>query len=396
MKTLLLDTSKKSLELAGKILSNGGLVAFPTETVYGLGANALSEEAVKKIYEAKGRPSDNPMIVHIAKKSDLTLLTDEVTKDMITLMETFWPGALTMIVKSKESVPLVTRGGLSSVGVRLPEDEVAKEIIELSKVPIAAPSANLSGKPSPTKSKYVVEDMDGKIDAIVQGEDCKIGIESTVIDMTSEIPMILRPGIITKSEIEKTLGKTILIDPYINSTGEKSEMPLGNLDKDIKDIKDSETPLKETFDKSDRLDKDEIEVVKNLEESFSDESLVLNKVFSEIQNKEKVLSPKSPGMKYKHYAPKAEMIIFRGEKSKVEKVMQSEVKKYEKQNKSAIILPLYEMELKEIAMKFFDMLREADNNEIDIILAPFLEEDGVGFSIMNRMLRSAGFKVIDV
>ncbi len=189
MKTRLLKDTEEDIRIAAKIIEQGGLVAFPTETVYGLGANAMDADAVRKIYEAKGRPADNPTIVHIAEREELGQVTFLVTEDMKTLMDRFWPGPMTMIVPRGEYIPYVTTGNLETVGVRMPENEVARELIRRSGCPIAAPSANLSGRPSPTTAQHVIDDLDGRIDAVIQSGPCRIGIESTVIDMTGKIPM---------------------------------------------------------------------------------------------------------------------------------------------------------------------------------------------------------------
>ena len=258
METRILGISEKDIQVAADILKTGGLVGFPTETVYGLGANAMDSEAVGKVYAAKGRPSDNPMIVHIAGEKEMERLTDVITPDMRRLMEAFWPGPLTMVVPARPEVPRVTTGGLDTVAVRMPDSSTALELIREAGCPLAGPSANLSGHPSPTTAAHVYDDLHGRIDAIIQGEPCKVGIESTVIDMTSDKPMILRPGIITPEELSTALGKDVGIDPAI-------------------------------------LKKPEIVKGDGLLEAGED------------------FKPKSPGMKYKHYAPKAEMIIFKGD-----------------------------------------------------------------------------------
>ena len=262
METRILGISEKDIQAAADILKTGGLVGFPTETVYGLGANAMDSEAVGKVYAAKGRPSDNPMIVHIAGEKEMERLTDVITPDMKRLMEAFWPGPLTMVVPARPEVPRVTTGGLDTVAVRMPDSSTALELIREAGCPLAGPSANLSGHPSPTTAAHVYDDLHGRIDAIIQGEPCKVGIESTVIDMTSDKPMILRPGIITPEELSTALGKDVGIDPAI-------------------------------------LKKPEIVKGDGLLETGED------------------FKPKSPGMKYKHYAPKAEMIIFKGDPEKV-------------------------------------------------------------------------------
>lgn len=206
------------------ILQSGGLVAFPTETVYGLGANALDEQAAKKIYKAKGRPSDNPLIVHIAHINALYELTAKISEKALRLAEVFWPGPLTMIFPKSSIIPFSTTGGLDTVAIRFPNHDIARALITYSGLYLAAPSANLSGRPSPTKASHVIEDMQGKIDMIIDGGDVGIGIESTILDMTEEIPVILRPGYITKSKIEQIIGE-VIIDKAILTTEEKGLIP---------------------------------------------------------------------------------------------------------------------------------------------------------------------------
>ena len=237
------------MKRAGEILQNGGLVAFPTETVYGLGADALNEEAAQKIYAAKGRPSDNPLIVHIADMEALGRIAESIPKEAKTLAEAFWPGPLTMIFRKKECVPSGTTGGLSTVAVRMPSDEIARELIRQGGGYIAAPSANVSGRPSPTTAQHVYEDMKGRIPMILDGGPVRIGLESTIVDLTEEHPVILRPGYITLSMIRSITG--------------------------------------------------EAEVDRGL---IADNSTV---------------RPKAPGMKYRHYAPRAELWIVEGPMERV-------------------------------------------------------------------------------
>lgn len=208
------DMQEGSLAEASKILQAGGLVAFPTETVYGLGANALDENASRKIYEAKGRPSDNPLIVHISKIEDMQALASEIPKKAYQLAEVFWPGPLTLILKKKECVPYKTTGGLDTVALRLPANRIARNLIAESGIYIAAPSANLSGKPSPTKAEHVIRDLCGKIDMIIDGGKATLGLESTIVDLSGDNPMILRPGCITQKMLENVVGR-IEFDPAI-------------------------------------------------------------------------------------------------------------------------------------------------------------------------------------
>lgn len=341
MDTRILGTDDKGITEAAKILKEGGLVAFPTETVYGLGANAMDDEAVSKVYAAKGRPSDNPMIVHVAKPQDLTLLTDNITDDMKKLAENFWPGPLTMVVQAKPQVSRITTGGLDTVAVRIPDNETTLKLIETAGMPMAGPSANLSGHPSPTSSNHVYDDLQGRIDAVIQGEICKVGIESTVVDMTSPAPVILRPGIVTAEDLEKVLGKKVELDPAV-------------------------------------LQKPKISNNGKLLETEDD------------------YKPKAPGMKYKHYAPKAEMMIFVGEPEKVRLAIAAEKMARVEFGQKVGVLIFDSDKPKEAAHDFFAQLRAFDKSGVDVILAAALKEDGVGLAVMNRMFKSAGYNIREV
>ena len=228
---LLIDTDKdkefldEQLHNVANLLKAGKTVVFPTETVYGLGANALDPEAAKKIYEAKGRPSDNPLIVHISKKEDVDFLAGNISQDSKLLMEAFWPGPLTLILDKSDNVPIETTGGLMTVAIRMPSNPIARKLIDLAGVPIAAPSANISERPSITSSKYLVEELCERVDAIIISEDSEIGLESTVIDMTASTPVILRPGKIGKTEIEKILNKEIELDPSLKDENAAPKSP---------------------------------------------------------------------------------------------------------------------------------------------------------------------------
>lgn len=337
METKILEPTKENIQIAGRVIAEGGLVAFPTETVYGLGANAFDEDAVKRVYEAKGRPSDNPMIVHIARASDIGQLTRMLSPDIVNVMDNFMPGPITIVVKRRPEVPLTTTGGLETVGVRLPDNEVARALIEASGVPIAAPSANLSGSPSPTKAEHVIEDLDGKVDIILKGDDCRVGIESTVLDMSGDELMILRPGIITAEQVEAAVGKKVIYDPTLNV--------------DPRDV-----------------------------EGRGDE-----------------FKPKAPGMKYKHYAPKAEMIIIEGNREAVKNEINRLRGLNEKLGNKVGILFFEEQDFIEAAHNFFADLRDLDKQGVDLILAGALSDvNGVGFAVMNRMLKSAGYNIAKV
>ncbi|MBR6472417.1 MAG: threonylcarbamoyl-AMP synthase [Firmicutes bacterium] len=341
METKILTTSENDIKEAAEILKSGGLVAFPTETVYGLGANALDPEAVAKVYAAKGRPSDNPMIVHISHKDDMAKLTDLMTSDMEKLMEACWPGPLTMVVPAKDIIPRVTTGGLDTVAVRMPSSETARALISACGLPIAAPSANLSGHPSPTTARHCMDDLMGRVEAIVCGDDCQVGIESTVIDMTGETPMILRPGILTAEKLSEILGKKVVPDPALLRRPEIS---------------------KTTGDPVTDAD----------------------------------FKPKSPGMKYKHYAPKAEMTIYRGDINAVREAIEARCRELVSQGKSVEVIDYSSDEPEKAAREFFARLRDCDKKGTDVILAAALKESGVGFSVMNRMFKSAGYNIIDL
>ena len=339
--TIIFGTEAADIRHAAEIIKEGGLIAFPTETVYGLGADGLNGEAAAKIYEAKGRPSDNPMILHISSKDDLNTLTEEVTADMKILMEQFWPGPLTMVVKAKDIVPRVTTGGLDTVAVRMPGNETALKLIEAAGVPIAAPSANASGRPSPTTGRHVLDDLNGKIDGVIMGEVCRIGIESTVIDMTGAQPVILRPGFLTPAMLEAALGKKVELDPTLI---EKPAMQKGE----------------------------------GLLEADAD------------------FHPRSPGMKYKHYAPKAEMLIFKGEPEKVRlAIAEAKMERVSHGEKVGVIL-YDDGDPQKAAHDFFAQLRAFDKADVDVILAAALKEEGLGFAVMNRMFKSAGYTIIEV
>lgn len=330
---------------ASKLLQEGNMVAFPTETVYGLGANALDAEASHKIYEAKGRPSDNPLIVHVADRRQILPLVTGIPKKAELLMEAFWPGPLTLIFKKSDIVPKGTTGGLDTVAIRMPNHKVALALIETADIPIAAPSANTSGRPSPTRAGHVMEDLQGRISMVLDGGEVGIGIESTIVDVTSEIPMILRPGYITKKMLEDVVG-TVTIDPAIS----------GPLKQDVR--------------------------------------------------------PKAPGMKYKHYAPKADFKMFDGEMEKVTKRINELAKDYIEQGYKVGIIASHETvsqyqygEVVEIGSRLdeitisrnlYRVLREFDDRNVDYILGETFGSEELGQAIMNRLLKAAGYQVENV
>ena len=327
-------------EMAEKI-RNGETVIFPTETVYGLGANAMDEDAAKKIYLAKGRPSDNPLIVHISDIEEVDKIALEVGEKAKKAMENFWPGPLTIILKKKEIVPNVTSGGLSTVAIRMPSNKIANALIRESKTQIAAPSANISGRPSPTKAEHVVKEMSGRVSGIIMGGDCDFGLESTVVDFSDDKPMILRPGSITKEMLEEVLGE-VSIDPSLSK-------------------------------------------------------------------KEDNIKAKAPGMKYKHYSPNAQVYIVKGGENNVITKMNELSRKNHAENKKTGIMCMskdvdkfecdYVVDLgkdyNEVAANLFDALIKMDEAKMDIVYSVCFESRGVGQAIMNRLLKSAAYRIID-
>ena len=323
------------------LLKEGKTVIFPTETVYGLGANALDEEAVKRIYEAKGRPSDNPLIVHIYNKEDINKLADNISEKAIKVMDAFWPGPITIVLNKKDIVPKTTSGGLNTVAIRMPAHKIAQALIKESGIPIAAPSANISGRPSPTKGAHVKDEMQGRVSGIILGDDCNYGLESTVLDMTEDTPMILRPGSITKEDLENLIGE-VLLDPS-------------------------------------------------------------------LEKKEDNKKAKAPGMKYTHYSPNAEVYIVSGDKENVVNEINKKIKENTSNNLKTGVMCLEENKYKydgfcislgktldEVGSNLFGTLIEMDNNNIDIIYSEEFPNEGVGRAIMNRLLKSAGYKIINV
>lgn len=351
MKTIVKKINEKDMEPgclkdAASILQKEGLVAFPTETVYGLGGDALDTEAAKKIYAAKGRPSDNPLIVHIADIDSLRELTKEVPEKAYQLANKFWPGPLTMIMSKSNKVPYGTTGGLDTVAIRMPSNKIALQLIRESGVCIAAPSANTSGRPSPTKAEHVIEDLDGKIDMIIDGGAVGIGLESTIVDMTSEIPTILRPGYITKEMLEGVIGVV-------------------EIDKTI--------------------------IAKKMDPN---------------------LKPKAPGMKYKHYAPKADLTIVEGaEQAVVDKINDYAAQKMEDGYQVGVIatdetFARYKASCvktigsrhdeEQIARGLYAVLRDFDEQQVDVIYSEGFADNKLGQAIMNRLLKAAGYHVVEV
>ncbi|MBQ4536670.1 MAG: threonylcarbamoyl-AMP synthase [Lachnospiraceae bacterium] len=332
-----------ALKEAGAVLQAGGLVAFPTETVYGLGGDALNPASSRKIYAAKGRPSDNPLIVHISRFEDLYALVKRVPEEAQKLAEAFWPGPLTMIFEKTDKVPYETSGGLETVAVRMPSNPIAQKLIAYAGGYVAAPSANTSGKPSPTVARYVIEDMAGKIDMIVDGGAGEIGLESTIVDLTVSPPQILRPGYITSEMMELVLQASVETDATILDNG-------GNQ------------------------------------------------------------APRAPGMKYRHYAPKGEMIVVDGEpEAVVEYINRQAGLDREAGEKVGVLataeqLGAYRADLVKclgerkdsgsIARNLYTALREFDEENVTKIYSESFSIEGFGQAIMNRLLKAAGHRVV--
>ena len=327
---------------AGKILKEGGLVAFPTETVYGLGADALNARAAEKIYAAKGRPSDNPLIIHIAHMDALGRIVSDIPEQAHALAGAFWPGPITMIFNKAECVPYGTTGGLDTVAVRMPDHETARAVIDAGGGYIAAPSANTSGRPSPTMAEHVREDLEGKIDMIVDGGSVEIGVESTILDLTVPPPMILRPGAVTKEMLEGILGE-----------------------------------------------------------------VAEDKALLGADSKE---APKAPGMKYRHYAPKAKLSVVEGQTEQViREINRLSREKEEEGSRVGIIgteetVGRYDCGLVKcigtrqdeatVASRLYAILREFDGEDVEYIFSESFSGDGIGSAVMNRLLKAAGHHVI--
>ena len=325
---------------AADFIKNGGLVAFPTETVYGLGGDGLNSEAASKIYKAKGRPSDNPLILHINDQKMLHKIVNDVNSMAKKIMTAFCPGPITLILPKSDIVPSSVTGGLNTVAVRMPDNDIARELIRLSNTPIAAPSANISGRPSPTTAQAVYNDLHDRIDMILDGGACHFGVESTIVDCTEDVPIILRPGAITKEMLEELF-------------------PVVKIDRAI--VGDN-------------------------------------------------VVPKAPGMKYKHYAPKANMILFEGSSAKMVEAIASKMADYEKEGKKVGLVVSYEVaeklqhentaiygnqeDLLTIASEIYECLRFFDDKDVDIILAEGTTDKGIGLAIMNRLHKASGFNSI--
>jgi len=338
MKTKLIHASTeytKAVNYAARLLRQGKLVVFPTETVYGLGANALSSSAVEKIFAAKGRPQDNPLITHIADMRQLSQVAAEVPDDALRLMERFWPGPLSIILPRRDSVPAMVSAGLDTIAVRMPANDIALAIIREAGLPVAAPSANTSGRPSPTLASHVFADLQGKVPLVIDGGPCEVGVESTVLNMTGPTPIILRPGSVTPEMIRQVVGR-VALHPGMN-------------------------------------------------EALSTEEACA-----------------SPGMKYRHYSPRAAVNLFTGDKKEVEKNIKSMYDLSNKQGGRPVIFctsdcaaPYGERNIvclgenaEQVAASLYAALRHADDMQQDLIL--FHATDEMGLAVLNRIMRAAG------
>lgn len=338
------NADEEQIRQAGDILKAGGLVAFPTETVYGLGGDALNPDSSKKIYAAKGRPSDNPLIVHICRWEDIYRIAEPVTEEAKRLAEAFWPGPLTMILQKKDTVPKETTGGLDTVAIRFPSHPVARRLIEAAGGFVAAPSANASGRPSPTMAEYVAEDMNGRIDMILDGGAVGIGLESTIVDVSGPEPIILRPGYVTQEMLEKVLGEVELDQTILDGTTAQR--------------------------------------------------------------------PKAPGMKYRHYAPKGELSIVEGSAEAVVEHINGLCARAAAEGKKTGVIATDETfsrytadsvksvgsreDEEAIAYSLYRILREFDDEEVEVMYTESFSSYGMGQAIMNRLLKAAGHRIITV
>ena len=334
------NMDRQALQEAGEIIKAGGLVAFPTETVYGLGGDALKASSSKKIYEAKGRPSDNPLIVHIAELKALYQIVKEVPPVAEVLAGRYWPGPLTMIFEKAGCVPLETTGGLATVAVRMPSSKIARALIKAAGGYVAAPSANRSGRPSPTAARDVIEDLGGRVDMVIDGGEADIGLESTIIDLTGKIPMILRPGYITEEMLREAVG---------------------NVGKDGA-IMDENTP------------------------------------------------PKAPGMKYRHYAPRGSLTVVEGEQRQRAAYINQQLEGHRCQGQKTGVVATDETKAdyqadsvkslgkrqkeEEAARHLVRILREFDQEGVEVIYAESFQRRGIGEAVMNRLLKAAGHQII--
>ncbi|MFL0195560.1 L-threonylcarbamoyladenylate synthase [Clostridium sp. WILCCON 0269] len=339
------DLDVEVIEEAGKIIRDGGLVAFPTETVYGLGANALDPEAVKKIFQAKGRPQDNPLIVHIADMEDIKSLVLHIPDVAWKFIKKFWPGPMTIILPKSSIVPDITSASLKNIGIRMPSNIIARELIKAAKVPIAAPSANISGRPSPTDVERCIEDLDGKIDFILGGDICEVGVESTVIDCTVRPSCVLRPGGITL-EMLRDIEKEVYVDPAVMNKTDVNMVPKAPGMKYRHYAPNA--PVK---------------IVKG------DLDKTIAKINEMVEN-------------------------YIGENKLIGVIATDETKKF---YKNAVVISVGSRHnISSVSKNLFETLRNFDDKKVDIIISEAFEEKGIGLAIMNRLNKSAGFDIIKV
>lgn len=332
MITKRLNTDKNGLKIACDILKNGGIVGIPTETVYGLAASAYNSDAIANIFKAKGRPQDNPLIVHIASFDTVYEIAKDIPSAALMCAEKFWPGPLTMVLNKTEKIPDSVSAGLKTVAIRMPSNKTARDLIIKSGLPLAAPSANTSGSPSPTTAQHVINDLDGKIDAVLMGTDCNVGVESTVISLTGEHPVLLRPGGITLEQLREVLPDITVSDAVLNKLKENQKA-------------------------------------------------------------------ESPGMKYKHYAPKTETVLVEGENF-AEFVNSKEnslaVCYSEEEPKITIDKLVYGTceNPESFAKNLFAILRNVDTYNVKTVYIHAPDKSGIGLAVYNRLIRAAAFKVI--
>lgn len=333
------------IDIAAEIIRAGGLVAFPTETVYGIGANSFSSEAVKKIFFAKGRPQDNPLIIHIANIEDVYKLAAVIPEKADILMKKFWPGPLTMIFKKAELVPAINTAGMDTVAIRMPSNKIAHLLIERAGVPISAPSANISGKPSPTDAEHVIQDLSDRVDVIIDGGRCDVGVESTVLDLTADIPVILRPGAVTAGMLKDLIGD-VLIDPAI------LKKPEGNIRPKAPGMKYKHySPDAEVY-----IVKGDLKNVSKKIQELTEEQLKYGK-------KVGIIATVQTSTEYK----KGKVIVA-GDRNKPET----------------------------IAKNLFGVLRKFDKLGVDVIFSEGFDYENIGLAIMNRLEKAAGYKEINV
>ena len=345
MKTLIkeIDINKPDqdlISLFATMLADGKTVIFPTETVYGLGANALDEDAATKIYQAKGRPSDNPLLVHVADKEDVYDLVENIDDRAKLLMDKFWPGPLTIVFKKKAIIPDRTSGGLDTVAIRMPSDQVARDLIRQAGVPIAAPSANISGRPSPTKPEHIIRDMDGRVDGILVGGPCDYGVESTIIDLSEDLAMVLRPGSITLEMLGEVLGRVDL-DPSLKNKDD-------NIRAKAPGMKYKHySPQAQVY----IVKADDLEGCAERVDSLCED------------NAKKGLKIGVMTMNYDQHSYQAKVFDLGGSDT-------------------------------EVAKNLFDSLISLDREYIDIAYVPYSEERGIGVAIMNRLKKAAAYRII--